>query len=72
MKRLLAMLMAVMMLCGVLAGCGGNETTNLEPVEGYPEEPYEIQWYLMADPQNDVASVEAELNAYLTRDLPKQ
>lgn len=65
MKRLLAMLMAVMMLCGVLAGCGTKTATDLEPIDGVPTEPYEIQWYLMADPQNDVASVEAELNAYL-------
>lgn len=65
MKKLLAMLMAVAMLCGILAGCGTKTVSNLEPVEGVPEDPYEIQWYLMADAQNDVASVEAELNAYL-------
>ncbi len=66
MKKLLAMLMAIAMLCGVLAGCGGTKTaSDLEPVDGVPEDAYEIQWYLMADAQNDEASVEAELNAYL-------
>ncbi len=66
MKKLLAMLMAIAMLCGVLAGCGGGgEVSNLEPVDGVPEDTYEIQWYLMADPQNDVESVEVALNEYL-------
>ncbi len=56
----------VVMLCGVLAGCGGSKTaSDLEPVDGVPEDTYEIQWYLMADAQNDVASVEAALNEYL-------
>ncbi len=66
MKKLSAMLMAITMLCGVLAGCGSSQTVaELEPVEGLPEDPYEIQWYLMTDAQNDVASVEEALNAYL-------
>ena len=66
MKKLLAMFLLVAMLCGVLAGCGGGkEAAKLEPVDGVPEDTYEIQWYLMADAQNDVASVEKELNAYL-------
>ncbi len=65
MKKILAMFLLGAMLCGVLAGCGTKTATELEPVDGVPEEPYEIQWYLMADAQNDVASVEAALNEYL-------
>lgn len=65
MKKLLAMLMMVAIFCGMLAGCGGDDANELEPVSGVPEDTYEIQWYLMADAQNDVAAVEAELNAYL-------
>ncbi len=66
MKKLLAMLMVIAMLCGVLAGCGGGgEVSNLEPVDGVPEDTYEIQWYLMVDAQNDVESVETALNEYL-------
>ena len=66
MKRLLAMLMAVMMICGCLAGCDdGTEVSNMEDPNTVPADPYEIQWYLMADAQNDVASIEETLNAYL-------
>ena len=60
------MLMAVMMLCGCLAGCDyGTEVSNMEDPNTVPADPYEIQWYLMADAQNDVASIEETLNAYL-------
>ncbi len=66
MKKFMAMFLMVAMLCGVLAGCGGSNTAaDLEPVDGVPEDTYEIQWYLMADPQNDVAAVETALNEYL-------
>ena len=67
MKKFLAMLMAGVMLCGVLTGCGGGKKTSqqMEDPNTVPEDPYEIQWYLMVDAQNDVASVEEALNAYL-------
>ncbi len=66
MKKWLAAALTGVLLCGILAGCGGKKAaSDMEPVDGVPEESYEIQWYLMADTQNDVASVEEELNKYL-------
>lgn len=66
MKKLTAILLAAVMTCTVLAGCGKDKTATLtEDPNTVPEDTYEIQWYLMADPQNDVESVEAALNEYL-------
>ena len=67
MKKILAMLLTLVMFCGTLVGCGGkNDKTALtEDPNTVPEDTYEIQWYLMCDAQNDVASVEEALNAYL-------
>ena len=66
MKKFWSMLLVTVMLCGVFTGCGKkNKTAELEDPNTVPEEPYEIQWYLMADAQDDVASVEESLNAYL-------
>lgn len=66
MKKFLAMVMMLVMLCGCLAGCnGGNNVAQMEDPNTVPEDPYEIQWYLMADAQDDVDSVEEALNAYL-------
>ena len=66
MKKFWSMLLVTVMLCGVFTGCGKkNKTAELEDPNKVPDEPYEIQWYLMADAQDDVASVEEALNAYL-------
>ena len=66
MKKVLAILLASVMTCGLFSGCGQkNNAVTMEDPNTVPEDTYEIQWYLMADAQNDVESVEAELNAYL-------
>ncbi len=65
MKRFLAGFLMVVMLCGLFTACGGSNETAMEDPNKVPEDPYEIQWYIMADAQNDVASVEAALNEYL-------
>ena len=62
MKKWLAVALTGVLLCGILAGCSGKKTaSDMEPVDGVPEESYEIQWYLMADTQSDVRSVEEVL-----------
>lgn len=65
MKKIFAMVLMLVMVCGVLAGCGGNKVAQMEDPNTVPEESYEIQWYLMTDAQKDVKSVEKALNAYL-------
>ena len=65
MKKTLAVTLAFVMMFGVFAGCGKKETAKMEDPNVVPEDTYEIQWYLMADAQNDVASVEEALNDYL-------
>ncbi|MBO5008127.1 MAG: extracellular solute-binding protein [Clostridia bacterium] len=65
MKRLLAVLLMLTLAFSMLAGCGKKETAELEDPNTVPKDTYEIQWYLMADAQNDVASVEEALNEYL-------
>lgn len=64
MKKLLAILMLAAVTCGMLAGCG-RETAITEDPTKVPEDPYEIQWYVMAEAQKDVESVEEALNKYL-------
>ena len=65
-KRLLAGMLAAGVLASCFAGCGKKETavTDEDP-NTCPKDSYEINWYLMADPQDDVHSVEAALNDYL-------
>jgi len=66
MKKKTAMLLAMLMLGGSLAGCGGGTVArNNEDPNTVPEEPYEINWYMQGMPQEDVATVEAKVNEYL-------
>ena len=66
MKKVIAMLMSAAVLCGALSGCGGRKTAEVtEDPNTVPKDTYEIQWYLMADAQKDVVSVEEALNDYL-------
>ncbi len=67
MKKRIAIMMCMAMLCGVLAGCGGNKNTaiNMEDPNTVPSDPYEINWFTIGDAQNDVGSVEQAVNAYL-------
>ena len=65
MKKFIVMLLLLVMVCGTLAGCGKETIAQLEDPNTVPDDTYEIQWYLMCDPQNDVSSVEESLNAYL-------
>lgn len=55
-----------MTLCMGIAGCGQkNQTVADEDPNTVPETPYEINWYICANQQADVATVENEINAYL-------
>ncbi len=52
----------------LLTGCGGGDTAQTDGSlnEGVPKDAYEIQWYFTGNPnQTDIASVEAEINAYI-------
>ncbi len=67
-KRVLAGLAAMTLLVGCLVGCGngsGGESVALEDPDKCPSDSYEINWYLMAEPQEDILSVETALNEYL-------
>lgn len=67
MKKIISLVMVLAMLVGVLAGCGGgsSDVSLTEDPNVCPEDAYEINWYLMADPQTDVHSVEEKVNEYL-------
>lgn len=65
MKKYLAMFMLTVMLCGMFTGCGGQKTAKGEDPNTVPEDPYEIRWYILGTPQEDVASVEKAINDYL-------
>lgn len=67
MKKKIAALLALVMLGGALAGCGGGKqvASSGEDPNTVPEDTYEINWYMQGMPQEDVASVEAAVNDYL-------
>jgi len=67
MKKFFAVLLVLVMFCSTLVSCGGKTNTagQMEEPNKIPGDTYEIQWYLMCDAQNDVASVEEALNDYL-------
>ena len=67
MRKWVATLMCIVMLCGVLAGCGGkqNMAVNMEDPNTVPEDSYEINWYMAGPTLRDVTSVENAINAYL-------
>ncbi len=68
MKKLLAGSMAMVMSMSLLVGCGTKKTADKiaeEDPNTCPSDTYEINWYLMADPQSDVHSVEEKINEYL-------
>ncbi len=63
----IALAAAAVMFAGMAGGCGtkGVTTTSMEDPNTVPETPYEINWYICANQQSDVATVENEINAYL-------
>ena len=68
MKKILAGSMAMVMSMSLLVGCGTKKTADKiaeEDPNTCPSDTYEINWYLMADPQSDVHSVEEKINEYL-------
>lgn len=71
-KRIFGLILALAMLGSVLTGCGNKNNTSakLENVDEYPADKYEIQWYLpIEETPADLASVETELNKYLTEKI---
>ena len=68
MKKWIAAAVAAVMSVTMLAGCGGTKDSGKvadEDMNTCPKDAYEINWYLMVDPQNDVHSVEEKMNEYL-------
>lgn len=67
MKKWMAILMCMALLCSVLVGCGDKTDTafNMEDPNTVPTDPYEINWYMIGDAQSDVSSVEEAVNTYL-------
>lgn len=68
MKKWIAAAVAAAMSVTMLAGCGaknGGSKVADEDMNTCPKDAYEINWYLMVDPQNDVHSVEEKMNEYL-------
>lgn len=68
MKKVISAILAVFLLVGMLSGCGGGTIDgNIahEDVNVCPEDNYEIEWYIMADNQKDVHSIEEKMNEYL-------
>ena len=66
MKKFLAVVLVMLTAIGLFAGCGEQVgKIVMEDMDKVPEDTYEIQWYLMGDAQNDVESVEKEINKYL-------
>lgn len=64
-KRVFGLILTVAMAISLLAGCGGGKSATGED-EGVPKDSYEIQWYYVsANTQADVSSVEAAVNDYL-------
>lgn len=70
-KKSLALLLIFALALGVMAGCGNNgEVAELEDPDKYPEDAYEIQWYLpIENTPADLESVEKELSKYLTKKI---
>ncbi len=60
-----ALAVVMSLAAGMAGGCGKTETVAEEDPNTVPETPYEINWYICATQQSDVASVENEINAYL-------
>lgn len=67
MKKVLTGVLAAAMTISV-AGCG-NGKNNVgfveEDMDTVLKNPYEINWYMSGTPQDDVAEVEKEINAYI-------
>lgn len=61
-KKIIALMLLVAMAFGV-SGCGGGSTNvSVESPDTYPQDPYEINWYINSQPQDDVDLIEAEVN----------
>ena len=69
-KRITSMILSAAMITAV-CGCagGGKNDTAKESAEGYPDTPYEINWYMNAVNQPDVRMVEEEMNKILTKEI---
>lgn len=67
MKKWIAAALSLVMSATMLAGCGGNGGGKVaeEDPNTCPKDTYEINWYLMVEPQNDVHSIEEKMNEYL-------
>ena len=65
MRRVIGFLLCAAMAVSVCACSGGKKTAKGEDPNKVPEDTYEIRWFLLGKPQDDVASVEKAINDYL-------
>lgn len=65
-KKLLSLCIAAATLVTAFTGCGSKKTSAVsEDPNTVPKDAYEINWYLMGTPQEDVGTVEMAINKYL-------
>lgn len=64
-KKIIVWMLSLVLLCSA-AGCGSaGKTAGKEDPNTYPEETYEINWYINAKNQPDVEQIETEVNKIL-------
>ncbi len=68
-KRLAALILAAVTAFSVTGCGGGSQSAGKEDPNTYPEEPYEINWYINSAPQDDVELIGAEINKILTEKI---
>ncbi|MEG1442303.1 MAG: extracellular solute-binding protein, partial [Oscillospiraceae bacterium] len=59
-KKICSLTLVVIMSLTLLAGCGSKESAK-----NGKDEPYQIDWYFIGDPQPNVKEIEEEANKYL-------
>ena len=65
-KKVFSVLLASMLL---MTGCASEKKVSKEDPNAYPEEPYEINWYINSKPQKDVELIENAMNEILTKEI---
>lgn len=65
MKRVIGFLLCAAVAVSACACGSGKKTAKAEDPNTVPEDTYEIRWYMLGKPQDDVASVEKAINDYL-------
>ncbi len=64
-KKFAAWILAAVTALSVTGCTGGRQMAGAEDPNTFPEEPYEINWYINSQPQDDMELIEAEVNKIL-------